>query len=830
MCKRVVLFAIIVLSTFGAIAQEVYYDSRHTYTIKGIAIEGVRYYDTETLRQISGLEIGDEIVIPGDAITTAIKKFWRQGLFSDVKIVADKIERDDIWLKITLQERPKLSEVNYNGLNKSEEDEVREKVLLLIGGQITDNTVNTAERLILGIVEAKGYFNAEVSVVQRDDPARENYVILDINVDKKEKVTIESVEFYGGGAIPQAKLERALKKTKGRTIMNFFKSKKFLEDEFENDKRSLLAKYNEEGYRDAVILADSIVPFGKKDRVVVKLYVDEGEKYFFRDIKWVGNSAYPTPQLAAVLGIEKGEVFNQNLLDKRLRNDDDAVLNLYMNNGYLFSNIQDVELNVDNDSIDYEMRIFEGAKATLNDVIIVGNDQTHENVARRELRTSPGDLFSKSDIMRSIRELSNLGHFDPEQIRPVPVPNPTDGTVDLRYELVERSNDQIELSGGWGANMFVGTVGLKFANFSVRNIFNPDAWRPLPTGDGQQLSIKAQTNGSYYQAYNFSFVEPWLGGKKPNSLHLSFNYTKTTKSNSNYAYNGYDSSSSSASTEEWMKVVNAAAGIGYRVSWPDDFFTLYHGVNFTLYNLNNWSSFLVRDGKSHNLAIKNSLGRKSIDNPLFTRRGSDLSIDTEFTFPYSLVDGKDYRDQSLSDERRYKWIEYWKFKFNGDFFTPMTSDMKLILRTKFEVGMLGYYNKYKRSPFEQFSLGGDGLSGYNYYGSEVVGLRGYENNSLTSIGGGNLYTKYMAEVRYPIMLGESANVYALAFAEAGNSWYDFRDLNMFDVKRSVGAGVRVWLPMFGLMGFDWGYGFDTPNNGNIADSGSRFHFIIGQSL
>ncbi|GET31777.1 outer membrane protein assembly factor [Prolixibacter bellariivorans] len=859
MYKKLILFFLLIFSSSaGVFAQvvadstnfSIYYDSQKMYTIGGIEISGIRFLDKEVLKKLSGLQVGDEVSVPGDKITAAIKKYWRQGLFSDVKITATKIVGNKIWLNIYLQERPRLSQVNYNGVTKGEKDEIEKKVLLIIGGQVTDNLINNAQRQILNYYHGKGFFNTEVNVVQRDDPSKENHVILDVNVNKKEKVKIQKISFYGNKALTEGQLEHAMKKTKDKGLKHFFRSKKFLEDKYGEDKVNIIKKYNEEGYRDAQITADSVYK-NPDNTVSIKIWISEGDRYYFRNISWVGNTVYTSEYLSHILGIKKGDIFDQKLLNKRLREDDDAVSNLYLNHGYLFFNINPVETKVQNDSIDYEMRIYEGQQATINRIIISGNTKTHEHVARRELRTRPGQLFSKDNIIRSVRELAQLGHFNPETINPQVIPHPEDGTVDINYHLEERANDQIELSGGWGAGMFVGTVGLKFTNFSVRNIFNGKAWRPLPTGDGQTLSLRAQTNGSYYQSYSFSFIEPWLGGKKPNSFSLSVSYTKQTSGNSAYNYGGYNpygygsygsgsyygssyggyggySNMYDYQITQQMTMFGASVGLGRRLSWPDDYFTLYNEVSYQLFNLQNWDYFLFRNGASNILSFKTVLGRNSLDNPLYTRRGSNFSLSLQLTPPYSSFDGVNYADPNLSKSQRYKWIEYHKWKFKGDVYTPVSRNDKLILRTKFEAGFLGYYNKDRRSPFEQFKLGGDGMSGYSMVGSDVIGLRGYENNSLTPIGGGNLYEKFTVELHYPITLSQSATIYGLAFAEGGNSWYDFSDYNPFDIRRSAGLGVRIFLPMFGLMGFDWGYGFDDAYKANA--NGSQFHFIIGQQF
>jgi outer membrane protein insertion porin family len=863
MYKKLIIFSLVIFGSFNLYSQvvadstnfSIYYDSAKKYTLAGVEVSGIRFLDTEVLKNLSGLTIGDEITIPGDQITSALKKYWRQGLFSDVRISATKIVGNKIWLDIYLQERPRLSQKNYKGVSKSEREDIEKKVMLLIGGQVTDNLINTAERQILGIFTAKGFYNTTVDIVQRDDTAKVNQVILDINVNKKEKVKIGKIEFIGVKSLKPSELEKAMKKTKAKKLRNFFASKKFLEDKFEEDKVNLIKKYNEKGYRDAIIVADSITRDTLRNTVHLKYWIDEGKRYYFRNIRWVGNTVYTDVQLNRVLGIKKGDIFDQKLLTKRLSEDDDAVSNEYLNTGYLFFNLNPVEVKVESDSIDFEMRMVEGSQATINEIGIKGNTKTNEHVARRELFTRPGQLFSKENIIRSERELSQMGHFNPETIKPDVVPHPEDGTVDINYELEERANDQIELSGGWGAGMFVGTVGLKFSNFSVRNITNKKAWKPLPTGDGQALSLRAQTNGTYYQSYSFSFTEPWLGGKKPNSFTFSVYYSKQTSGNQAYNYTGnyggggygsqygsqygggYGSQYGSGygnynpydyEITEKMGVIGGAIGLGYRLKWPDDFFTVYHELSYQLYVLENWKYFFFQNGRSNNLSFKTVFGRNSTDNPLYTKRGSNFSFMVQFTPPYSLFSNKDYSSKTLTPEERYSLIEFHKWVFKGDVFTPLSLNSKLVLRTKFESGFLGYYNKNLRSPFESFRLGGDGMSGYSMYGSDIVGLRGYENNSLTPANGGNIYEKITMELRYPITLSQSATIYGLGFLEAGNSWYDFTDYNPFAIKRSAGLGVRIFLPMFGLMGFDWGYGFD--DGYTKGTGGSQFHFIMGQQF
>jgi outer membrane protein assembly complex, YaeT protein len=876
--RKLKLFIVLLFISFKLFAQEaendsinfsIYYSSPKEYTIAGLDVQGIRYLDTQVLLQISGLSIGDRITVPGDAITNSVKKLWNHGLFSDVKISASKISGENIWLRIDLQERPRLAEVNFFGVTKSEKDDINKKVLLLKGSQVTDNQVNTAQRIIKNIFLDKGFLNTDVKVVQRDDTTQNNSVILDIRVDKKEKVKVSEIVFHGNEQLKNGALEKSMKKTKAKKIKNFFHSKKFLNEKYVEDKTNMIKKYNEKGYRDAAVLKDSITKLNN-NRVRLDIWVDEGHKYYFRNIKWVGNTIYPSDYLSARLGIKKGDVFDQKQLDKRTKDDEDAVSSDYLDHGYLFFNLTPMETHVENDSIDFEMRISEGRQATIDKIIISGNTKTNEHVARRELRTLPGDLFDKSAIIRTVRELSQLGHFDPEAISPDVRPHPENGTVDIEYKLTEKANDQIELSGGWGANMFVGTLGLKFSNFSVRNIFNKEAWRPLPTGDGQALSLHYQTSGKFYKNYSFSFTEPWFGGKKPNSFTVSFSHSRVNYSASrlynsmynNYGYGGYGSygyggyspygygyspygyggygygttSTSNTNEPDQIQITSAiAVGYGYRLRWPDDFFTLYHELSYQHYKLQNMAGYyyFLNDGTSqgnggfNNFSFKTAFGRNSIDNPLYTRRGSNFALTLQLTPPYSLVNGVDYSKVGLQE--RYKWIEYHKWLFKGDWFTPVTRNQNLVVHTKFEYGFLGHYNKYRQSPFEGFRVGGSGMSGYNLYGSDIVALRGYKDYSLSSSSGSNIYNKLTMEMRYPVILKPSSTIYVLSFLEAGNAWDKFNDFNPFKLHRSAGVGVRIFLPMFGLMGIDWGYGFD-PVPGQSDAAGSQFHFVIGQQF
>ncbi len=747
---------------------------------------------------------------------------------------------DEIYLILHLQERQKLSQINYIGLKKSEEKKIKEKINPLPGTQVTDNMIANLKHVVEKHFKEKGYYNITIKTLQRDDPEKDNFVQLDVVVERNNKIKIKDIIITGNKEVKSGVLERAMKKTKDKALRNFFKSSKYIENNYEDDKYNLLDKYNEKGYRDAMIVADSVVSVSP-NRVKIYIDVEEGNKYYFNNISWVGNTIYDSEYLSRVLNIKKGDVYNKKYFEERLRTDENtAVDKLYVNNGYLFFRAIPVETVAGADSINVEIRIIEGPQATINRVVIQGNNRTHEHVARRELYVYPGELFSREDIVRSIRELANLGHFDPEHIVPEPKPDAENGTVDIYFDVEEKANDKIELSGGWGAGMIIGSVGLTFTNFSIRNIFNWESYRPLPQGDGQTLSLKAQTNGKYYTSFSISFREPWLGGKKPNSLSVSAYYSRQTGYSSNYYNHSYyvNNAKDLYNSNQLMTTFGASVGLGRRIKWPDDYFTMYNELSYQRYQLKNWPYYIMSNGNSNNLSFATQLKRSSIDNPLYTRKGSDFTFSLSFTPPYSWFDGKDYEKSNMKEKVKYRWIEYHKWKFVGKMFMPLDRREKLVLYGGVQYGYLGYFNKHKRSPFEGFEMGGDGMSGYSLYGREYIGLRGYQNGSLTNAGSSfiapsaadaSLYTKWTMEVRYPISLAQSATIYALAFLEAGNSWYELNEFEPFNLYRSAGVGLRVFLPMFGLLGIDWGYGFDEiPNRPGAA--GSQFHFVLGQEF
>ena len=827
-----------------------------TYEIAGISVTGADSYEDFVLIGFSGLAVGDKIEVPGPQITKAVKRFWKQGLFSDVKIKATKIEGTKIWLEIALDLRPRVSDVVYTGLKKSEREDVEVKVGIARGNQMTPNLKDRAKKVITKYMEEKGYHNAVVYVKESPDLQHPGYVRVLIAVDKKTKTRVAKIYVTGNHALSTRKINIAMKKTNDNSsIVTWFRTKKFVQQEFENDKQLVIDKYNEIGYRDAYIVSDSVVPNPKNpDKVDVYLTVSEGDKYYIRDVKWVGNTIYPYEILDATLGIKKGDTYNLKRLNERLTGDDDAVAKLYTDQGYLFFNVDPVEVKIENDSIDFEMRMYEGQPATINRINIEGNTRVYEHVVRRELYTKPGQLYSQSDIMRSLRELAQMGHFDQEKLVPDIQPDPENGTVDITYKLETKSSDQVEFSLGWGATGIIGSLGLKFTNFAIQNLFNKKAYRIVPQGEGQTFSINARTNGVYYTSVSMSFLEPWLGGKRPNSLSASIFFANQTGYSNRYytayqnLYNSYSSyynyygnsnyyqqlQESEADPDKYLRTFGVSIGYGKRLKWPDDYFTFYGEISYQLYWMKDWPYLLISNGMSHNLALNLQLSRSSIDNPIYTRRGSQFSIGLKITPPWSLM-RKNRNYAAMSNNDKYEMIEYHKWKLTGKVFTPLTPDSKLVLMTRAEFGYLGHYNKNLKSPFESFYMGGDGMSSYSSYSTDYVAMRGYSSGSLTPYDAatgrnmGYVYDKFTMELRYPLSLQQNATIWILGFLEAGNCYADIRDFDPFDLKRSAGVGVRIFLPMFGLMGIDWGWGFDQIN-GSSQYGGSQFHFVLGQEL
>lgn len=863
------LLAIASGGTYTANAQEkivnpniTYAGNPITYRLAGLRVTGVTGYEDYVLTGISGLAVGQKIEVPGTAISDAVKRYWKHGLFSDVSISADSIVGEDIYLNIHLKTRPRVSTINYNGISKKEKEDMENKLGLLKGGQITPNMIDRAKVLAKKYFDDKGYKNAEINIVQRDDNNSKNQVTLDVNIDKKKKMKVHKIYIDGNKELSDKKLKGGLFKKgafskihESGTLASFLKSKKYTPERWEEDKKNLIAKYNEYGYRDATIVKDSVWNVDDS-HVDIYVKVDEGKKYYIRNITWVGNTVYTTDQLSRLLNMHKGDVYNQKYMNKRLSEDEDAVGNAYWNNGYLFYNLQPTEVNIDGDSIDLEMRIFEGQQAHINRVRINGNDRLYENVVRREMRTKPGDLFSKEALTRTARELASMGHFDPEHVNPDVKPNYETGTVDINWNLKQKSNDQIELSLGWGQTGVIGKVGLKLNNFSMANLFRKKSERRgiLPVGDGEVLALSAQTNGTYYQSYSVNYSTNWFGGKRPIQFSVGAYYSKQTDVSSNY-YNSaymnnfynyqygygnynYNSYKNYYDPNKSIRLFGVNVGWGKRLTWPDDYFTLSLQLAYQRYMLKNWRYFIMSNGAANNLNVNVSLNRSSTDNQLFPRRGSEFTASLTITPPWSKWDGKDYRNlandpkaatYSAEQQEKYKWIEYHKWKFKARTFTSLTGGQKnLVLMTRVELGLLGSYNKYKKSPFETYYMGGDGMSGYSTgYAEETIGLRGYENGSLTPYGAeGYAYNRFTLELRYPFLLGNTT-IYGLGFIEAGNAWTDTSKFNPFDMKRSAGLGVRIFLPMVGLMGIDWAYGFDKVYG---QKGGSQFHFILGQEF
>ncbi len=866
---RKVLLAALAMMSIAAAAQEKITNPEITYAgnprncvIGGIAVSGVEGYEDYVLTGISGLAKGQRVTLPGPEITEAVKRYWKHGLFSKVAISADSIVGDKVYLHFHLAVRPRVSTINYTGLKKGEREDMEKKLGLLKGSQITPNMIDRAKILAKRYFDDKGYKNAVIDITQRDDVTGKNKVILDVAVDKKQKMKVRKIIIDGNEKLSDGKIKGgflrkgALAKThEAGKLSTFLKSKKFTPERYAEDKKKLIAKYNELGYRDATIVEDSVWNVDDK-HVNVYIKVDEGKKYYLRNITWVGNTIYNTDFLASQLGMERGDVYNQKMLGKRLTEDEDAVGNLYWNNGYLFYSLQPTEVNIVGDSIDLEMRIQEGPQAHVNRVRINGNDRLYENVIRRELRTKPGDLFSKEALQRSQRELASMGHFDPEKVVPDVKPNYEDGTVNIDWNLVQKPNDQVELSLGWSQTGVIGRVGLKLNNFSIANLFRKNKERRgiLPVGDGEVLSIGAQTNGKYYQAYNASYSTNWFGGKRPIQFTVGGYYSKYTAVSSNFynsAYmnnmynylygigsNYYNSYENYYDPDKYLQMMGASIGFGKRLRWPDDYFMLNVELSYTRYMLKNWKYFLVSNGNCNNLNIGITLSRISTDNQLFPRRGSEFTASVTLTPPWSKFNKKDYEHLatdrksptfSKEQQEKYRWIEYHKWKFKARTFTALTEGQKcLVLMTRVELGLLGSYNRHKKSPFETFYVGGDGMSGYSTgYAQETIGLRGYENGALTPLGGeGYAYDRFTLELRYPFLLGNTT-IYGLTFAEAGNAWTSTNKFNPFDMKRSAGVGIRIFLPMVGMMGIDWAYGFDKTFG---QKGGGQFHFILGQEF
>ena len=869
---KILLFLSLLVSTLTASAQAatdtiynptvIFNGVPRNYELAGITVTGAENYEDYIVIGYTGLRVGQRIDIPGNDITQAAKRLMRQSLFAQAQIKVEKIADGKVWLEIAVRPQPRISEVNYTGMKKGERDDLQKMLQLMKGSNSNQNIITRATAIVKKYYGDKGFGNADVRITLQDDLSKKNEVIVNIAVNKHDKVKVHKIYIDGNQVMSDNAIQRVMKKTneKGK-LLNLFRQKKFVENDYKDDLNRILEKYNEKGYRDAKIIADSVVPYDEKT-VDVYIDLDEGQKYYISGIDWVGNTIYPTEQLQQILGIRPGEVYNQKLLNKRLNEDEDAVANYYMDNGYLFYNVVPIERNVKGDSVELEMRMMEGPQARINKVVINGNDRLYEKVIRRELRVRPGELFSKSDLMRSYREIAQMGHFNPETIGVDPQPNAENGTVDILFNLESKANDQIEFSMGWGQTGIIGKLALKFTNFSIKNLFNPGSYKGLlPQGEGQTFTISAQTNARYYQAYSVSFLDPWFGGKRPNSLQVSAYYSRQTGINSSYyssnyynpyMYGGYgygygygsnyyndyyqNSYENAYDPNKMLQLAGITVGLGKRLSWPDDYFTLTTELSYNWYHLKNWDYlYYMNNGTSNALVLGLTLARTSIDNPLYTRRGSSFSLNFSLTPPASLFGKKNWEKLASentveSKKQLYNWIEYWKLRFKSRTYTPLNNaeTYTLVLMTRADFGLLGSYNKYLKSPFETFYVGGDGMSGSYTYATETIALRGYENGALTPWGReGYAYTRLGAELHFPFMLQTSTTIYGLAFVEGGNAWTSVKDFSPFDLKRSAGVGVRIFLPMVGMMGIDWAYGFDTVYG---IKGGSHFHFILGQEF
>lgn len=837
-----------------------------TYEIAGIEITGAPHYEDEQILGFSGLAVGQHLTIPGPDITNAVKRLMRQALFRQARIRLQKTYGDKAWLLVELTPQPQISKVVYKGMKSGEKKDLQEKLQLNPGQSITPNIIDRIKLISNQYFRQKGFGNAETKVTLADDLSRPGEMIATIDVNKHEKMKVHRIYITGNEVMSTGAVKRQMKKTneKGNifNLWNMFRQKKFVEDQYHDDLNRILEKYNEKGYRDAKILSDSVVPYDEK-HVDVYINLDEGQKYYIKEVDWVGNTVYPTSVLRAGLGMEPGDVYNQKLLNKRLNEDDDAISSLYQDNGYLFFNILPVEREVNGDSITLEMRVTEGPQARINNVIINGNDRLYEKVIRRELRVKPGELFSKNDIMRSLREIAQTGHFNPENMKPDIQPNEESGTVDVVFNLESKPSDQIELSFGWGQTGVIGKVSLKFTNFSIKNLLYPSTYRGvIPQGEGQTFTLSAQTNARYFQAYQISFLDPWFGGKRPNSLSVSAMYSRQTGVNSSYynsrwqnsaygwnsyypgynygnAYSDYFQNSYQASYDpnKVLQMVNLNVGFGKRLRWPDDYFTFTAEFGYTWYYLKNWEYlYYMNNGTSNALVLGLTLSRSSIDNPIYTRSGSDFSLSLQMTPPANLFGKKNWKklaeeNTTESKKQLYRWIEYWKLRFRSRTYTPLTSDKTTytpVLMTRADFGLLGSYNKWLKSPFETFYVGGDGMSGSYSYATETIALRGYDNGQFTPwTQEGYAYTRMGVELHFPVLLQQSTTIYVLGFLEGGNAWTSVKDFNPFSLKRSAGVGARIFLPMVGMMGIDWAYGFDKVFN---QKGGSHFHFILGQEF
>ncbi len=836
-------------------AQEISFENGKKYTIGDVSVKGNTSFSSQTIVTYSGLKKGDEIFIPGEKISNAIKKLWKSELFHDIELYVIKIEDNTAFLEIQLSDLPELNKVTINGIKKSKKETILNDNNLKKGVKVTENLITTTKNYLTNKYKKEGFLNSKVNISTSEvlDSINKKRVDMVLNINKGNKIKVKDIIFNGNDVIKSKKLRKSMKNTKTKNPFRVLKRSKYIEADYKEDLESVANIYKEKGYRDARILSDSII-INDNNTITINVDLEEGEKYTFGKIDYVGNSVYTDRQLSSVLRIKEGDTYNGVLLKKRIADDSkpdgEDLTNLYQNNGYLFSTINPVEVSADGNVIDLEIRITEGKPAYFNNVTVVGNDKTNDHVIYRELRTRPGQLYSKENVVRTIRELSQLGFFDPEQISPnFKNPNPTDGTLDMEYSVVEKGSSQIELQGGYGGGGFIGTLGLSFNNFAIKDLFNKEAYKPVPMGDGQKLALRLQAS-RFYQTYSFSLSEPWFGGKKPVQFSTSLSHTKQFL---------YDPISRNADKSRSFNITGISVGLAKRLTVPDDYFTLSQSIGFQHYNLNNYNTglFTFGDGYSNNLSYTVGLSRNSSGpGPIFPLVGSNFSVSAKLSIPYSLLNDVDYKglkterdelveeltDPNIStnnantaseriaeiDQERYKWLEFYKIKFKGDWYTRVVD--KLVLKPSIEFGFLGAYNNDRGViPFERFFLGGDGLGSYSLDGRESIALRGYPNQSLSSQDGGVIYNKFSLELRYPITLAQSASIYALTFLEGGSSYDNFRDYNPFNLNRSAGAGIRIFMPAFGLLGIDFGYGFDALP-GETVKNGWETHFIIGQQF
>ena len=806
------------------------------YHIRNVNVHGVQYLNPDILKSSAGLIEGDSIYLPSNFISNAISRLWSQRFFSDVKIGAE-IEGDSLDLEVFLKERPRVYNWEFEGISKGKKKDLLEKLKLKRGSELSDYVIDKNQKLIKQYWAEKGFRNTEVGVRIDNDTLRPGQAVtVTFLIDRKSKVKIGKINFTGNEQFPDKRLRRTFKKTHQKSI-NFFKGAKLNEGDYENDKELLIDFYNSKGYRNATIVSDSIYPINEK-RLGIDIDVSEGNKYYIRNVSWVGNSVYETDDLQRMFGVKKGDTYDKKSMHKRLgigkeeNPEDMSVKSLYQNEGYLMSQIEPAEVIIAPDSIDIEVKVFEGKQFTINEVGITGNQRVDDEVIRRELYTRPGELYNRSLLMQTIRTLGSMGHFNPEAVMPDIKPV-TNDLVNVNWPLEEQASDQFNIAGGWGSGTFVGSVGITLNNLSIKNTFKKGAWRPYPMGQNQRLSLSAQTNGTYYKAFAFSFTDPWMGGKKPNSFTLSAHFSEQ-----NNAYYVWQTST------QYFRTYGVAAGLGKRLNWPDPYFTFYAEASYERYALKNWSSFVMTNGAANLASIKLVFGRNSVDQPIYPRRGSEFSASVQATLPYSLWDGKDYKkleqianssnstsaEADRANQERYRWVEFHKWQFKAQWFQSFLKNSNLVLMLKAEMGYLGSYNKYKISPFERYEVGGDGMSGYNIYGIDIIAMRGYEDGALDP--GSNYsrgYNKYTAELRYPIILKPSSQIYVLGFLEGGNAFDSWKKFSPFKIKRSAGFGVRLYLPVVGMLGIDWGYGFDAPANSSTK-SGSQFHFVLGQQF